>query len=54
MRIIRKKFGVHFGYNMGGHCPTTIEEAIAEVRYCLEHNQKQERERQDIPEGVKY
>ena len=53
-KLYEEKFGVAFGYNIGGHMPITDEEAIEEVRYCLEHNKKQERERQDIPKGVKY
>lgn len=53
-KLYEEKFGVSFGYNVGGRCPRTIEEAVEEVRYCLEHNKTQERERQDIPKGVIY
>ena len=45
--IYRDKFGVSFGYNVGGYCPRTIGEAIKEVQYCIENNKMQERERQD-------
>ena len=44
-KAYEEKFGVTFGYNIGGYSPQTIEQAIDEVRYCIEHNKMQERER---------
>ena len=47
-----EKFGVAFGYSVGGHCPATHKEAIKEVQYCLDNNKKKKREPMD--ENVKY
>ena len=31
----KERFGVYFGYEVGGYCPQTTEQAIEEVKECL-------------------
>lgn len=37
-----ERFGVSFGYYVGGYCPKTTEQAIAEVKECLRKGKPKE------------